>query len=94
MIGIKRGTRKHDTGYTVMNQMQPLDVIGGNNKKPEEPESYIFSEEDFNPGYTEICMDCQIFKITDSCKQCGLYQYGNLFDIMTRRKDNHGVSTK
>lgn len=77
-----------------MNQMQPLNMIGGVNKKPEEPETYIFNNEEFNPGYTEICMECQIFKITDSCKRCGLYQYGNLFDIMTRRKDNHGVSTK
>jgi hypothetical protein len=43
-------------------------------------------EQNQDDSYYVICDVCQIVRITDSCKHCGLYHYGDKFDIIVRPK--------
>ena len=74
---------RDESSDTKMDQMQPLNEI----RTPVIQSDMVDEESgDYQDGYTDICNICQIYKITDSCKRCGLYQYGKMFDIMIRRR--------
>lgn len=77
-------TKPSGQNVTKMNETQPLNEI----RTPAIQDDIVGDEEsgEFQNGYTDICSICQIYMITDSCKRCGLYQYGKMFDIMTRRR--------
>lgn len=42
-------------------------------------------EDEFIDGYDSICNECQIKSIVGDCLKCGLYQYGDNYEIMLRR---------
>lgn len=41
---------------------------------------------EFESGCEMICDQCQIKDIIGHCRGCGLYQYGNQFEVQTRRR--------
>lgn len=41
---------------------------------------------EFEDGCEMICDQCQIKDIIGNCRGCGLYQYGELFEVQTRRR--------
>lgn len=43
-------------------------------------------EEEFIDGFESICDECQIKSIVGDCLKCGLYQYGDNYEIMLRRR--------
>lgn len=57
--------------------------LGGSNEDTSPNQD---TEDEYEKGYSAICEICQIQSITGSCQKCGLYQYGQQFDIMTRRR--------
>lgn len=87
---------RNSEGTTQMTPMQPLNEIGStsfseelnkeleklnNDNKPE-----VNDTSDYEPGYEKVCGDCQIAMITGTCTKCGLYQYGDRFEFLVRRK--------
>lgn len=57
--------------------------LGGSNEDTSQNQD---TEDEYEKGYSALCEICQIQSITGSCQKCGLYQYGQQFDIMTRRR--------
>lgn len=55
--------------------------------KPFEASSESFVNTTTKPDITNttICDICQIPDITGTCRQCGIFQYGDLFDIRRRQ---------
>lgn len=43
-------------------------------------------EDEFIDGFESICDECQIKSIVGDCLKCGLYQYGDNYEIMLRRR--------
>lgn len=89
---------------TRLNPMQPLNEISSSSfedvlkcemDKNREKENETNDNDEYVDNYKIICNDCQIAMITGSCMQCGLYQYGDRYDfLIKRRRRNNAISTK
>ena len=86
--------RRNDSSGTRITPLQPLNVIGGvdessTNEEQEIHEENIDKKEGEWKHFREICQECYIPNVTDSCRHCGIYQFGvagNTFEIQVRRR--------
>lgn len=91
-------------GLTKLHPSQPLNVIAEDGLDDPSSDNLIIGNNEEMKGEWSSCKDicdvCQIKRITGTCNQCGIYQYGIMkydnqisFDIKVRRRE-YGISTE